>query len=247
MSSTRTANNKWLFLFDFDHTLVEANTDLQPVHLLAPDLQATHINNREMRRAGWTSLMNQVLLELHTRGKSPENILNAVAESPMPLPTVQLITMLANSPHVHTAIISDANSLYINACLHRNKLSPDHFDAGIFTNPASIHNQCIRVQPYARFPHSCPYCPTNLCKTVVLEELAHSYQPSTLIYVGDGSNDLCPAKHVPANGFVLARSGFALEHAISGEQSEHALQANVRIWKNAQHLKQLVHQILNCV
>ncbi|PXF48325.1 Pyridoxal phosphate phosphatase [Gracilariopsis chorda] len=233
---------KHLFVFDFDDTLVQGNTDLQPVDKLAPDLHDTHLNNHTLRQRGWTFLINEVLGVLHSRNISPDQILNSAAETPMPTPIQQTLVTLSQTPQVECCIASDANSLYIDACLRANNLSARNFTAGIFTNPAHVDNDRVFVRPFESESHSCPQCPVNICKGKVLDGLMSKYLGHKVVYVGDGGNDYCPAKGVPANGYVLPRKGFRLERRINDRGQIHAA---VRPWATPEELQSIVHDILS--
>jgi hypothetical protein len=61
--------------------------------------------------------------------------------------------------------------------------------------------------------HSCKRCPPNLCKSQVLLDILQRTEQTTanrprIVYVGDGSNDACPALNVlNENDVLLARGG----------------------------------------
>ena len=72
--------------------------------------------------------------------------------------------------------------------------------------------------------HSCAKCPPNLCKTQVLRDiLSKETQRPRVVYIGDGSNDVCPAINALEEGDVLlARKGNKISNpnALSGEQKD---------------------------
>lgn len=106
-------------------------------------------------------------------------------------------------------ILSDANSVFISEILAENGLS------GVFqevhTNPAGFDDSgALRVKPYhsEAAPHTCSYCPENLCKGLVLEKLLMLGLYRRLVYVGDGGNDFCPSCRTGPWDFVLARKSY---------------------------------------
>jgi len=129
---------------------------------------------------------------------------------------------------VEQVIVSDGNEIFIRSFLEGNGMLP-LFSAGIVSNSASFISApaetesppSIKVVPCfgtatSTFPqsHQCPTCPSNLCKSHVLRHLlSTTYAGCTrprIIYVGDGSNDACPALHVLQQGDILfARTGYA--------------------------------------
>lgn len=53
--------------------------------------------------------------------------------------------------------------------------------------------------------HGCPLCPANLCKGQELEALRAAHPYRTIVYAGDGANDLCPSLALSPSDVVLAR------------------------------------------
>lgn len=245
MNSMTTDNqrSKKLFIFDFDHTLVDANTDILPFQKLEPDLLQNIVYDRELyKKIGWTGLVNIGLEELHKRNHSPNDILKSAAKAPMHTATVNMIKKIRENAYTSAAIASDANSLYIEACLTSKSLDNSFFEAGIFTNQATIDNGSMRVKSFAS-GHECSRCPMNMCKGEILRELvAEKYKGWTVIYIGDGSNDFCPATQIPQHGFVLARTQFSLEKAI--DSNPELVRAKVIKWKDAEEMATIVDDLL---
>lgn len=125
------------------------------------------------------------------------------------------------------AIISDGNGLFIGAFLEKNEIQ-GHFTHGIETNSASWQSVSdsnvtdeakfkeelkISYQSAKFFGHTCKTCPPNLCKSQALRDILDRTDQSTndrprIVYIGDGSNDACPALHVlKENDILLARCG----------------------------------------
>lgn len=119
------------------------------------------------------------------------------------------------------AIISDGNDLFIGAFLKRNEME-DYFTHGIETNTGSwelenesLDTNCskklkVKYQSAKFGGHSCTSCPPNLCKSQALSDIIDRTEQSRprIVYVGDGSNDACPALHVLREGdILLARCG----------------------------------------
>lgn len=116
------------------------------------------------------------------------------------------------------AIISDGNDLFIGAFLKRNEME-EYFTHGIETNIGSwellesnesLDKKCskrlqVKYQSAKYGGHSCTSCPPNLCKSQALRDIIdRTEQPRPrIVYVGDGSNDACPALHVLSEGDIL--------------------------------------------
>lgn len=232
-----------LFVWDFDNTIVLDNTDVVAVEKLQPDLLESHLNNRELvKQLGWTEIVNLALAELARRGFSPTDIFEAVSQCHFPDTTVQALQMIASHTRASNAIVSDSNSEFINACL-KSSDAIDLFSGGIYTNLGVVKNEeVIQVVPYTAAndaPHTCPSCPSNLCKGVVLKNLMErSIGPFRIVYVGDGSNDFCAALQLRSEDIVLFRKGYPLERKI--KCTNMCLRATSIGWSTPEELKQLV-------
>jgi pyridoxal phosphate phosphatase PHOSPHO2 len=226
-----------LFVWDFDETIVLANTDTLVFERLSPSL-LPEILNAASPRPSWTARIDAGLSTLAEQGHTPAAILAAAADAPLPPDTLAALTAIAAHPAAASAVLSDANSLYISSVLARARLDCARvFAAGIFTNPARIVPsdvppggavKRVTVAPYCGErmhgcvvgPHGCPRCPKNICKGELLDALVARYgggkSKVVVCYIGDGGNDACPAARVRAGGVVLPRKGFTLEHRICG-------------------------------
>jgi pyridoxal phosphate phosphatase PHOSPHO2 len=109
-----------LIAFDFDHTIVNDNSDIY-IQRLAPnngkipdDISQLYSDN------GWTNYMAAIFKYLHANGTTSSQLLDCVAEIPLVNGMPELLTYLTtgdkiNGEDVHVAfdpiIISDANSV----------------------------------------------------------------------------------------------------------------------------------------
>lgn len=230
-----------LFVWDFDNTVVLDNTDTLIFRVLAPDLLATL---HPPTPALWTDLINQALTTLSHRGISAAQICSAAAKAPLPPDTRRALLAIASHPHTASAILSDANSLFISACLQKHNLHhPFIFQAGIVTNPAHIDpTGRLIVTPYLaqENPHSCNTCPRNLCKGEVVDRWREGeYRAWRVVYVGDGGNDFCPVKRLRHGDVALVRKGMGLHARLS--DAPHVTPA-VRIWAHPHQLRAMVEE-----
>jgi pyridoxal phosphate phosphatase PHOSPHO2 len=126
------------------------------------------------------------------------------------------------------AIISDGNDLFISAFLKKNEMK-EYFTHGVETNTAVWETSTngsgerkseklkITYQSAKFGGHACKTCPPNLCISQALADILDRTMQSNnttgharprIVYIGDGSNDACPALHVlQENDILLARCG----------------------------------------
>jgi len=154
-------------------------------------------------------------------------------------------------------ILSDANTIFINEILKANGLSEGIFDE-VYTNPASwMTKDAIYVEPYQppSLSHYCQReCTANMCKSKILirarQELGLSDNAGDVrtIYVGDGSNDLCPSLSLSPSDLVLARDGYRLQKLIDKakidpEEQTEKVTAQVKTWTTQRELGEMLLQL----
>ena len=109
------------------------------------------------------------------------------------------------------------------------------FVSEIFAKPSNIteDGQFILKPIPEPWGGPCTKSGRSICKQSVMRfyTLDHnSYEK--IIFVGDGSNDLCAALNLSANDVVCPRQGFALEKLLQ----ENCVQAQVIPWKDGNDL-----------
>ena len=126
----------------------------------------------------------------------------------------QLLDFTSADPVFEHVIISDSNSVFIDAILKEHKLAPLF---QVFTNPARFDEQgCLHVDMYHR-QDWCHLSTVNLCKGHILKEFIRDRQAeggvsfNHIVYVGDGFNDLCPGLQLrPSVDALMPRVDFKL-------------------------------------
>ena len=225
-------------IFDFDHTLVDGNTDTWVTKLHPPTMQLI----REHQQNGWcwTNIMDKVFSVLHLEDLKKDDYVRCFE-------TLQFMEGMKETCHfllskkVPAIIISDSNTYFIDHLLERDSLC-DAF-CGIYTNPAVWHsNGCLHVEHHHE--HDCNHCPQNLCKRrVVQKHLAdHNLSYENIVYIGDGHGDLCPCLALKKGDYILARKGYKLLKCLQGE-SQSEVEAEVVPWDSGFDVLQLFQKL----
>lgn len=253
-----TGNQLLLVACDFDNTLIDTNSDLvlfdtlpygQPFRQRFPTLRQEGL--------GWTQIMNTQLADLAKQeGYSKADVLACMHDVKMDPDLVSALKKLRSSQGVSLKliIISDANTIFIDEILKANGLIGDIFD-GVYTNPARWTTEdAIHVEPYqpTLSPHHCQRkCTANMCKSNILRRarqelgLNHNTGDVRTVYVGDGTNDLCPSLSLSPSDLVLARNDYRLQKLIDkakidpGEGSEQVMAA-VKTWTTQRELGEML-------
>ncbi|KIJ68001.1 hypothetical protein HYDPIDRAFT_25451 [Hydnomerulius pinastri MD-312] len=216
-----------LVVFDFDWSMADQDTDRWIFEVLAPDIRR-HMADRNKRvpEPQWTDLVAECLQKLAAPGRnvSQEDIKNALKAIPFH-PAMKRGIQKLKEADTELFILSNANIFFIQTILEHQGLI-DKF-ADIVTNPAAFNDPTNpnllvlrrRIDPSAEHQHSCQEMAPTL---IAGEELDAFLQRAgktfdRVVYVGDGSNDFCPALRLRSQDLVLCRKYRGLEALINAE------------------------------
>ncbi|KAK4853772.1 hypothetical protein QYF36_014336 [Acer negundo] len=198
-------------VFDFDKTILDCDSD----NWVLDELGVNHLFTQLLPSMPWNSLMDRMMMELHSRGKTMEDIAHCLKQAPFH-PRIISALKSAHSAGCDLKILSDANVFFIETILKHHGLL-DCFSE-IITNPSLVDNEGrLRILPYHDFKscsHNCSICPPNMCKGVVMEKIMMKSCESSkgkkkrFIYVGDGSADFCGGLKLVEGDILMARNIF---------------------------------------
>lgn len=209
-------------VFDFDWTIVNENSDVFIFKKLAFDIVEQLSDLRE--KFQWTDLMNHCVSILHERKVTREQIEHCFDDIPIASEMSEALHLIA-SYGSYMEVLSDANSVFID-CILRHYHLRDVFSR-ITTNPAFFDETGrLHIDRLIKNPHGCVLCPENMCKGSFITADEHE----CMIYVGDGSNDLCPVLHLRHGDHVFARSGFVLARMLIQSEIQRQVKATIHLW-----------------
>ncbi|ETV77378.1 hypothetical protein H257_08809 [Aphanomyces astaci] len=230
--------SKGLVVFDYDRSLIDDNSDTYIFHQVQPEL-VVHL--KELTAAGvqWTQAVDQALSKLNC---SKETLIDVIGRIPVQDGMLDAVH-LAHERGWEVAIVSDANTVFIDAFLNLHNLTS--IITQVFTNHSAFQGDTLHVTPYHPLdqpPHGCPRCPTNMCKGSIVKQIKASAEYTKILYigtrhntyvirgqwhtmiatiglisvsVGDGGGDFCPvATELSSNDVVFAREKYELLHKV---------------------------------
>ncbi|ETV77379.1 hypothetical protein, variant [Aphanomyces astaci] len=203
--------SKGLVVFDYDRSLIDDNSDTYIFHQVQPEL-VVHL--KELTAAGvqWTQAVDQALSKLNC---SKETLIDVIGRIPVQDGMLDAVH-LAHERGWEVAIVSDANTVFIDAFLNLHNLTS--IITQVFTNHSAFQGDTLHVTPYHPLdqpPHGCPRCPTNMCKGSIVKQIKASAEYTKILYIGDGGGDFCPvATELSSNDVVFAREKYELLHKV---------------------------------
>ncbi|KAF9614027.1 hypothetical protein IFM89_014827 [Coptis chinensis] len=232
-------------VFDFDKTIIDFDSD----NWVVDELGATDLFNELLPTMPWNTLMDRMMKELHSLGRTIEEI----AEVLKRVPLYPKIISAIKSAHVlgcDLRIVSDANHFFIETILKHHGLI-DCFSE-INTNPCFVDEEGrLRIIPYHNFNTSslgCELCPPNMCKGLVIERIKASVfanRKKRFIYLGDGKNDFCPSTKLREVDYVMPRKDYPVWELICSNPL--LIKAQIHEWSNGDDLEMILLHLINTI
>lgn len=177
-----------LFIFDFDKTLINLDTDQYVIEKFG-------ITKPE--NCNWFETMRYVI----------ETILTHIGPQRLKEVLSDIKIRVKNIPH-GSIIVSDSNDLFIETILEANGLR-DRFK--------EIHcNRIVRGSLIPYGSHNCLKCfkKPNMCKGLIIDHLRIAHGDKKFIFVGDGANDYCATTRLLSGEVSLVRAGYKLDEMV---------------------------------
>lgn len=246
---------KNLAVFDFDHTIVDDNSDtavmnLVDRHKIPKEIKSLH------RSDGWTAFMQGIFKYLHENDKTEQEISDLIKKLPEVSGMCKFIKTLNENYNFDVIIISDSNTFFIDAWLKYNKILSNVLK--VFSNPAKFVDGLLKIEMY-HFQDSCKLSTKNLCKGQIMDEFIDAQKKNGInydrvIYCGDGTNDFCPILRLSGNDLAFVRDKYKCIELVrkteNGENFDdngipYVINAKVVIWNTAHDLLGYIQENFN--
>ncbi|XP_022846873.1 inorganic pyrophosphatase 1-like [Olea europaea var. sylvestris] len=232
-------------VFDFDKTIIDLDSD----NWVVDELGATDLFNQLLPTMPWNSVMDMMMKELYTQGKTIDDIQEVLKRAPIH-PRVIPAIKTAHSLGCDLRIVSDANLFYIETILVHLGIR-DCFTE-INTNPGYVNEEGrLRIFPFHDFQsssHGCNLCPPNMCKGMIIERIQASLAKEgkkTMIYLGDGSGDFCPSLKLKEGDYVMPRKNFPVWDLIC--QNRELVRAKIDEWSDGEELERVLLKLIEAI
>jgi len=232
MSSTPKVQRRILAAFDFDHTLVELNTDAE-VQRLSPGGKLPEEPFKNLRQSlNWQEYMQKVFDHLHQNKVSSQAIKTFIRSLAFTFGCGEMLKSLKEDLNADIIIISDSNTIFIEELLQESGYCK--YVDKVFTHPAYACPDTDRLVISQLNPGVvCPKRPGHMCKGSILTKYIDDQGGYDLVaYTGDGTNDFCPMTNLRAQDHAFVRQGFSLEKTLSKPENREELKCKVTQWSD---------------
>lgn len=258
----------FLVVFDFDHTVVDCNSDDAVPQCLGREKFREELLRSEEGKIQWTNVCDAVVAPF-TKQQLEDAVIEGI-EMDKDMPDVFRFLAQGHArvvsgegggnffPDVEIAFASDANHLFIEATIDHHLSFARGSISQIHSNPFHEVNNGVgegdrkcRVTWYEPTGHDCRSCADrdhpNMCKSLIIARLLHSTRliDPTVIFVGDGENDYCPVLNaLRPRDCILARRNFSIHKALA-DPSYTSGCCRVGLWENAKEMLSCLKQLMS--
>ncbi|PSS18051.1 Inorganic pyrophosphatase [Actinidia chinensis var. chinensis] len=232
-------------VFDFDKTIIDLDSD----NWVVDELGFTDLFNQLLPTMPWNTLMDTMMKELHSNGKTIDDIVKVLERVPIH-PRIVPAIKAAHALGCELRIVSDANLFFIETIVKHLGLT-DYFSE-INTNPSYVDEEGrLKIFPCHDFhssPHGCNLCPPNMCKGMVMERIQASVASEgkkKFIYLGDGSGDFCPSLKLREGDHVMPRKDYPVWDLICKNRPH--IKAEIHEWSDGEDLERVLLQLIHTI
>lgn len=223
---------KNLAVFDFDHTVIDGNSDTI-VRDILPAEKFPHSLKQLHTKDGWTAYMQGVFDHLYKNGIRKEDITNTIKNIKPVEGMCELINFLKHELSYDIIIISDANTYFIDTWLREFSLLSSI--EKVFTNPACFTDNMLKIDMY-HLQTECNLSTKNLCKGKILQEYLDFQRErevsyDRIVYVGDGYYDLCPILRLKESDLACVRSEYKCANLVKSLQAKKPIDKTGKIYE----------------
>ena len=234
-----------LFVFDFDHTLIDDNTDTFILKITQDPKIKSQFKTWHTVGLCWTECMRRLFKELHSQTVSPNEIVSHMQKIKIPVQRHRMLHFLSKQPGIELIIISDSNTVFIDSILKSHGI--DSYFKKVYTNPAKFNpDGLLEIQEF-HANNACDLSPSNMCKEQILRDHIKSMGVNRselrVVYLGDGSGDFCAASCLSAQDIVVARKGYNLASKLSTFQSTGQLNVTLVLSEMYEDLESFVSSL----
>ena len=241
-------NKKILFVFDFDHTIVERNSDMEILTLLSENSKKS-LGPKYIVSKNWAKYMQEVYKMMKNDNIEISQIKKIVESLEFNKGYPELFEILKNNKDkIDTLIISGANTLFLEWFLEKHNLT-DVFPV-YYSNWAVPHEENV-IKIDQHHLHDCKECDQSQCKRIIIgdhfkkfhsEEQFDTYRH--ILYAGDGKNDYCPGTILREQDMLFPRANFPLANKLFGKGCVKNLSCQVHLWENAFKIIEVLKMLL---
>ena len=229
--------DKTLIIIDFDNTLVDLDVDWEIVKYFLPEV-AESLPDTFYQENDWLEFMQENYIQMKQKGYSINDINKFVSSIPLTNHFKHLCKYLGeNKNKFYTIILSGSTEYNIHAILNANGVEKC-FDEIICNKSILDKDSILKLIPVG-YGHNCKDCNKNQCKTYIYNQCLKG-KFKKIIFICDGSNDLCLAKRLNHNDILYTRINHKLYNFLIKNRNQNCVNCSICPWNNGNDIFNLI-------
>lgn len=223
---------KDLFIFDFDHTIIEGNTYFEMLNLIPNWSQERH-NDMRIKAGNWFNFCEDISKLLIKENISAEKIKENFKALNYVENFADLFNYFRTNKHKYDImVVSGTFKIFVKWILEQK--SVDDLVSEIYATDSEIENNFMKFV-FPDLLKRCPDCQFTICKKRYMNFIdLKKYEK--IHYAGDGNNDYCPMLVLGEKDYVYPRKGFELHQKLFEGGYNKKINSNVISWENAKEI-----------
>jgi len=229
------SESKYLFIFDFDNTLLNGTAINHLIRLYLNDEVKKSLKDKYKSGINLIDNIKTAFNEMKKINIGFPQIKEAVEKMEMNKGFEQLFESLrSNKDSFVNIIISGGIDLFIKWVTDRYKIS-DLITLFLANEAEESSEELIKVTQTN--VHNCNLCNTFQCKKDILSTYIDGYKKENnkefdiITYIGDGENDYCPATLLRVQDILFVKEGWSL-HELLKKINFLNLKCKIQYWKD---------------
>ena len=227
---------KYILIFDFDETIINGDSEDDLLKNIFPKKEYDNIMNN-LNELDFFEGFNYYFKRMKELNITLKDINQALEKIKLSQKFDVLFNYLKNNKSSYEIIICSSGIDYSIKHILNYYNYLDIFDNIISTKGylKTENSEKLISVPKNQFNHNCNLCPVSLCKTTEIKKYLEKNKNKfeKILYVGDGSNDFCPAKNLLKKGdIVFPRFNNSLYKMIFENEKKNELKCEIVPWKS---------------
>ncbi len=244
---TKNTNKKILIAFDLDYTILSTNTCMKPIKSHLNEVELTEFKNQLKAITNYIDQQRLIFQKLKEKLADIEKVKQAVQTVTLNKGFEKLFDFIKINRSIFTTIvITGSNSLFLDWALEKYDIS-ELFESKLVHKSEVDEEEFIKIEQM--HTHDCQICNVSQCKGQLLREYIEQNTNAdkfySIIYVGDGDNDFCPAKALAKSDYLFPREDWGLHKKLKELKPGELQCENVILWRDGEIITETLKSLIS--
>jgi len=232
---------KHLFIFDFDQTIIDLDSEFSMVEKYAPDLYK-ELNGDLYVKDHWIDFNNYIYTRIVQNGYTYEEVLNHFNSLKLSPNMEELFDYIRqNREKYEVIIITGNNEQVIHIVLSSHKIK-DCFDHILCNKSVRDEKNIFKISSVNEKYEHCEDDKPFLCKSLFFEDFIKDKKDNfdKIFYTCDGTNDFCLSKKLGKNDVIFPRVNYSLYKILFEKNGKKEIKAEIIPWNNGKDIYEYI-------